>query len=505
MFTDDENRLHYNLDFLEPGQHWMPKFDTRRIERYEFAREEFELTPEDMVEQLFPRGLLSLKDWKSFGPLTKLLGYPRLLTLKTADMVIGEPPLITAQAPDEKGQVKKNENVSEKIKEVINLSQFFTQFKKALFDYSRFGVLLLRVFKCNVSGHALVTAWNPKEWVPVFENDGTFRIKYNVIGWYESPTVLKVQIHDNRDGSYEERTLITDGNGTIASLKSSKKYNRHTGKRLFFAVTNTPTTTNPLGTSDYEIINKLLQKAIERLTAILRVLDEHADPSMTGPSSLLEKDSANGELVFKTSKYYAVNGDEQKPEYLTWEANLDSSFKAFETLMEQMYTLSEMGTAFLGVAKSTGNAISGTAMRFKMISPLSKARRIANDLSQPLREVISSMLFIEGTKIDSKDLNIAWRDSLPKDPRELAELTKCESGSTAIKPLINAIMDNYGIDEATAEEYVQKILEEQKVFVELRRSGNQSNDDTQNNRTKGSIMNPANDQNKGGADNPLKQ
>ena len=173
--------------------------------------------------------------------------------------------------------------------------------------------------------------------------------------------------------------------------------------------------------------------------------------------------------------------------------------------MEQIYTLSEMGTAFLGVAKSTGNAVSGTAMRFKMVSPLAKARRIANDLSQPLKEVISSMLFIEGVKLDSKDINIAWRDSLPKDPRELAELTKCEAGSTAVKPLINAVMDNYNMDEATAESYVRKILEEQQTFADLKRSGNNSDDDTQNNRTKGSVLNPANDQNKGGADNPLKQ
>lgn len=497
MLADEYNRLHFNLDFLEPGNHWMPKADTRRMEKYEFAREEFELTPEDMIEQLFPRGLLNLKDWKEFGPFTKILAYPRLLTLKTADMVIGEPPLLSAQADADYSK-------TELIKEVINLSQFFMHFKKALFDYSRFGVLLLRVYKCEISKRALVTAWNPKEWIPVFENDGTYRIKYNVIGWYESDTILKVQIHNNITGEYEERTLITDGAGNIVSKKGpSKFYNKHTGKRLFFAVNNTPTTTNPLGTSDYEIINKLLQKAIERLTAILRVLDEHADPSMTGPSSLLEKEG--DELVFKTSKYYAVNGNEKDPKYLVWEANLESSFKAFETLMEQIYTLSEMGTAFLGVAKSTGNAVSGTAMRFKMVSPLAKARRIANDLSQPLKEVISSMLFIEGVKLDSKDINVAWRDSLPKDPRELAELTKCEAGSTAVKPLINAVMDNYGMDEATAESYVQKILEEQQTFADLKRSGNNSDDDTQNNRTKGSVLDPANDQNKGGADNPLKQ
>ena len=507
IFGTEGNKLHYDLDFLEPGHHWMPAEDSARMDKYDFAREEFELTPEDMIDQLFPTGVLNLKDWKEFGHSIKLLGYPRLLTLKTADMVIGEPPLIKVQTEkkeESSAQNASSSEITEKIKDIRSTSLFDFYMKQGLFDYSRFGVLLIRVFKDESSGRAKLVAWNPKEWVPVFYNDGTRRIKYNVIGWYESNELLKVQIHDTRDGSYEERSLATDGNGNIIKVISSKNYNKRSGKKLFFAIPNTPTTTNPIGTSDYEIINRLLQKAIERLTAILRVLDEHADPSMVGPSSLLEKDE-KGELVFKTSKYYAVNPEEQKPSYIVWEANLESSFKAFETLCEQIYILSEMGTTFLGAAKSTGNAVSGTAMRFKMISPLEKARRIQNDLSQPVKEIISSMLCIEKIMVDPKDINIAWKDSLPKDPRELAELAKCEAGSTAVKPLLQAIMDNYGIDEATAEEYVQKILEEQQTFADLRRSGNNSDDDTQNNRTKGSTMNPANDQNKGGADNPLKK
>ena len=502
-----QDGLHYDLSFLEPTKPWMPREDTERLNRYEFARESFELTPEDALEQIFPKGLLDLRDWKEFGRSIKLLGFPRLLTLKTADMVIGEPPLIKVQAKEKKVNSKddkKSDEFTERIKEIRNDSLFDFYLKQGLFDYSRFGVLLIRIFKNEVTGKANLVAWNPKEWIPVFYNDGTRRIKYNVIGWYESAEILKVQIHSTEDGSFEERTLVTDGAGTIVTQKGSKRYNTKSGKPLFFAVPNTPTTTSPMGTSDYSIIYSLMQKAIERLMAILRVLDEHADPSMAGPSSLLEK-SDKGDLVFKTSKYYAVGPDEQEPKYIVWEANLDSSFKAFELLCEQIYTLSEMGTAFLGVAKSTGNAVSGTAMRFKMISPLEKARRISNDLTQPIKQIISSMLSIEKIEVAARDINIAWKDSLPKDPRELAELTKTEAGSTAVKPLLQAIMDNYGIDEATAESYVQKILEEQQTFATLKRSGNNSDDDTQNNKTKGSIMNPANDQNKNGADNPLKK
>jgi hypothetical protein len=339
-----ENKLHYDLSFLNANGKWMPKEDKYRLDTYRFMQEQFELTPEDFVRKVIPKGLLDLHDYKNFTHCCKLLAYPRLLTLKTVDMVVGQPPQISAEDKD---------NVTQMIRDIASYSQLFSALKMALIDYSRFGVFLLRVFK-DENNKAQVTSWDPTEWVPVYYADGTNRIHYNCIGWTHK-NVLTVQIHDTQDGSYEERVMDIDDTGTILKITSSKKYNEGTDKRLLFAVTNTPTSTNPLGTSDYEIINGLLQKAIERLTAILRVLDEHADPSLTGPSSLLSKND-QGELVFKTGKYYAVSKDEEKPEYLVWDANLDSSFKAFEELCKQIYILSEMGEAFLGNSGGVGVA-----------------------------------------------------------------------------------------------------------------------------------------------------
>ena len=455
----------------------------------------FELTPEDWLEKCVPDGLLSIIDYEDFIHHIRFLGYPRLLTLKTVDMVLGQPPLIAAQG---------NDTLTEKIKEVRNSSGLNSAMKQALIDYSRFGVFLLRVFKDD-KNKAQVVAWNPKEWVPVFYADGTNRIKYNVIGW-KHENKLTVQIHSTIDGSYEEREYIMDSDRTIGKLVYAKKYNKTSGKCLLFAVINTPTTTNPMGSSDYEIINGLLQKAIQRLKAILRVLDEHADPSMTGPYSLLSQNEKN-ETVFKTSKYYAIGKDEQEPKYLVWDANLDSSFKAFETLCKQIYILSEMGEAFLGASGGTGNVVSGTAMRFKMLSPLEKARRITNEITEPIKEVISSIMSLEGEQIDALDVNIAWRDSLPKDPREVAELARLEAGAPAIKPLDHAIMDNYDLDKETADHYVEDIARFLELFTKCRtKKGEAPNTEDGRShgptssidiRKKGSTMDPASSENRG--------
>lgn len=492
--------VHYNLDFLKPGEHWRPAKDFWRFDRYEFARMEFELTEEDLVNKIFPGGMLIFGDnfgFDKFAECTKILNYPRLLTMKTVDMVMGEPPVVSAQSKD---------NLIDKIKNIKSTSGFISALKQGLIDYSRYGAMLLRVFK-DEKGKSKITAWDPQEWVPVFYDDGTNRIHYNVLGWILDDK-LKVQIHDTEDGSYEERVYEFDENDLlIGKLLSSQKYNA-TKHPLFYAITNTPTTSNPLGTSDYDVINALLQKAIERMLAILRVLDEHADPSMTGPHTLLSK-AENGELVFKTSKYYAVGDEEQKPEYLVWEANLDSSFKALEVLLDQIYILSEMGPAFLGASGGTGNVVSGTAMRYKMISPLEKARRIQNDLTEPLREVISSILSIEGIEVEATKLNIDWKDPLPKDPREIAELSRIESGAAAVKPLLHVIMDNYELDKETAQHYVDEILNTLDKFNKVNakpvesENNNFSNDKRSSGtslndmRRKGSINDPTYDENKG--------
>lgn len=496
MKQTENNSLHYDLDFISEGNTWKPKEDTTRLDNYEFARVQFELTEQDAAQRLLPAGLLDLRDYNDFCSFTRLLSYPRLLTLKTVDMVIGQAPLITANDNDE---------ISEKIKVARAACQFNSAFKQALIDYSRFGVLLLRVFK-DEKNRPQVVAWNPEEWTPVFYPDGTNRIHYNVIAWQHDKEIT-FQIHDTSDGSYEQRVCDIDETGKILKIKASKKFNRSSGKRLLYAVTNTPTTTNPLGTGDYEIINGLLQKAIERLTAILRVLDEHADPSMTGPHSLLEKDD-KGNVVFKSGKYYAIGNEEQKPEYLVWDANLDSSFKAFEELCKQIFILSEMGEAFLGASGGTGNVVSGTAMRFKMISPLEKARRISNDLTETVKEIVSAIMMLTGVSIDASEISIAWRDSLPKDPREVAELARLEAGAPAIKPVIHAIMDNYDMDKKTAEHYVAKIKEDLEAFAKAqvkakqdmatgedgRSHGATGSIDT---RKKGSNMDPASSENRG--------
>lgn len=495
FFEQNRNKLHYDLEFLLPGKNvcWLGEAEKYRLDKYNFARIEFELDPDDAVRNIFPKGLLDLRDYHQFADCSRLLAYPRLLTLKTVDMVMGDPPSFFINDDHEK---------TNKLKDMLIRSNFYEVLRMALIDYSRFGTAVLRVFKCPVTHKASIAAWDPGEWVPVFYPDGTKRIHYNVLGWRESDTTMKIQIHNVEDGSYEERVYRTDDVGTLLEILSATTYSGF-GHPLVYALINTPTSTNPFGQSDYASINALLQKAIERLTAILRVLDEHADPCMTGPHSLLSNNE-NGELVFKTSKYYAVGQDEKEPKYITWDANLDSSFKAFDILCQQIYIMSEMGQAYLGVEGGTGNVVSSSAMRFKMITALDKARRIENAIEDELKDVLKTMLALENTDVDLTQFRVVWKDSLPKDPTSTATLARLEAGVTSVKPLLHVLMDSYNLDEETAKSWIEEIRKQNEFTTPNKTTGNVSETGEVDGRTKSlgsqfrsteSPMNPGNSEN----------
>ena len=97
---------------------------------------------------------------------------------------------------------------------------------------------------------------------------------------------------------------------------------------------------------------------------------------------MLTLNPKTGEYSLKSGKFYAVSPGEEQPKYMTWDGQLTSAFKQLEFLVNQLYILSEMGAAILGGGDGSGTAISGTAMRFKMVNPLAKARRIANSMTR---------------------------------------------------------------------------------------------------------------------------
>ena len=215
-------------------------------------------------------------------------------------------------------------------------------------------------------------------------------------------------------------------------------------------------------------LDSILSEIMVRVGQISCILDKHADPNITGPTSMLSLNKETGEYYLETGKFYAVSAGEEHPEYMTWDGQLTSAFKQLEFLINQLYILSEMGSALLGYnpGESGGQAISGTAFRFKMASPLAKVRRTANSLTVPVRKLFSSLSKTSEGQIPYKNISVFWSDGLPDDPRENVEIAKLASGEEHMMPLETAIMEYFGRSNDEAREWLKMLEAEAKARVE---------------------------------------
>lgn len=464
----------YGLEWLKPDTEFPPQEESNRLHEYKVFSKLFDISDFEFFNKLGNRLIVN---FDQYFDIPLLLGYQRLTTIKLADMVIGAPPSIS---------VNDNDEMTDKISDIRDQTDFDSKLYTALIDYSRYGVTVFRLFNDDEvvdEDRGNFAVWNPEEWFPILKKDGTKRIKEHVLVWrvnFGTPSnpnwYLEVQRHPTKGGYYIEERYAMDGNGaTVKRKMTSKKVDTHGMPCLVQYVANLPSTTNIYGTSDYKIINELVLKATERMRQILHILDKHADPSMTGPTTMLSTNEQTGELEFKASQFYAVSPGEEHPEYMTWDGQLEAAFKALEQLLNQIYIMSEMGEAFFGNTRGNGQAVSGTAMRYKLVSPLEKARRVSNSFTLPLKKLMSGLIYIStGTKMRYQDINIIWEDSLPKDPREVAELTRLQTGAPQVLPLKHALMENYDMDTVDAEHYIEEIRKDQEMWTNIRSPENEA-------------------------------
>jgi hypothetical protein len=467
--------LLYNLEWLKTGELFPPSCEKARIERYiqnaalfdgeHFADTTFR-SPDghanvvgvEMYRKCAARISRVIGNFEDVISFPVLLNYQRLMTLKMADLVCGEYPTITGRDATDNKEIKR----------IRDVTDFDSQLYSCVIDISRYGDAVQRLY-INEDGEKTFTNWDPKEWFPVVAQDGTNRITHHVLCWKENRSTdvyapdwyLHAQIHPTAKklaGTYEYKVFKMDAFGRIGAQLSSTRvatgFDRCAVSSLkSFSVTNTV-----YGYDDYLPIDSLLAEIMTRIGQISVILDKHADPNITGPVSMLTPDPNTGEFKLKTGKFYAVSPGEEQPKYMVWEGHLESAFSQLELLINQLYILSEMGAALLGSQSSGSQAISGTAMRFKMVNPLAKARRIANALTRPVRKLFAAL----SDELEYSEVSVFWADGLPDDPRENIEMVKLATGQAEIMPLEVAIVEYFNRSNEEAIDWMKQI-EERKI------------------------------------------
>lgn len=479
----------YNMNWLKEGEVFPPLEERPRLERYAqnerlfngehffdpvFRQREGGLNPTiDIYNKCAQRISQVVGNFDDVISFPVLLNYQRFVSTKMADLVAGEHPLITG----------KDNAENAKIKWVTDNTNFFEKLYSIVIDLSRYGDCPIRIYKDEFTDYYDFTIWDAGQWFPIVTQDGTYRIAKHCLAWLENVSKesgvddyeLHVQVFDvHKPGSYEQFVYHNGFDKHKIGVQVSQEI-IETGFDICpvfnlrpYAVSGTV-----FGYDDYVPLDAVMSEIIVRVSQISTILDKHADPAMTGPVSMLKKDPQTGEFYLERSKFYGINEDDTPPSYLTWEGQLTAAFDQLEFLINQLYTLSEMGAAITGGVDSSGNAVSGTAMRFKMVNPLAKARRVTNSLTDPMRKMLSVLCSNlpdidedtaepgkgEDTKLPFGHISIQWKDGLPDDPREGIEMAKLASGEVSMIPLENALMTYMGKSQAEAIKLAQRVRE----------------------------------------------
>lgn len=471
-----------NLDWLQMGEQFPPKDrDTQdRFEMYERNRELFD-GEHAKIGGIFEEDLKRLRrvvgNYDEVIDFVTLLNYHKLLSLKVADMIVGEKPIITC------------ENNKDTIEAIEENTLMFQKIYENVIDISRFGNGVFYIYEDGNKGNFDVS--QPRFWIPVVDPMNGKKIVNQVMAWMseeDDKKYLTVQVHykgyfeqykyeliDSNDKKlgkivtdlYGRTLLQTDSSCyTIGNKLSNETVQTGLDDFAIQITSNVVTSDKITGIDDYGDINSLICELMVRVGQVSKILDKHSSPSVNAPSSAAEQDPETGEWMLKMGNvFFRDSNDDPAMEYITWDAQLEANFKQIELLLNQLYVLSEMGATLLGGEDKNGTNASGRALKFKMISPLAKVKRITMMIDPVIKNVIKLVSQLGGENVNNltnEKINILWQDGLPNDALEEAEIIEKRKNSGTLstkKALIR--FDNLTEDEA--EEEVEEINNENSM------------------------------------------
>ncbi len=484
-----------NLQFLDEGMPWPPTSQKPRLDRYKLNKSKF--SNQLNINKESYEYIISLVDDR-FRVISyrMLINLYRKVTWKTADLLFVERP----------NYVAEKESDQATLDEIVSSSKLGSIGYEGAEDVSIYGDAIYTIEiedqeegvgklplestttaeeidtddKANpVQGKAKMGITNPRYWFPVVSERNLKEIKYHVLAWVITRIIsvqgepvekrfLQYQIHTK--GRYEIGEIaITDENklDEKGAFTETVPEIFETGLSDFAVVPTHGVTTSDtiFGIDDYTDLISLIDELQIRLEKIAHVLDKHSDPSMSGPASALTLDKKTGEYSLALGNYFKRDmQDDPDVSYITWDGKLDSSFKEMEIIIDLLSVISEMGAAIFD-SKTTGTReLSGRALKLLYVNPLTKVARIRNNFDDAFKKALalcSEVGYGEQKKMEEKTISIEWKDGLPNDPKELAEIGALRTGGRSTDTISAQIQIQDGLSKDKADAKAEEILAEE--------------------------------------------
>ena len=438
-----------DLKFLNIGEPW-PPIDGHERERLDAYSENDQLR-NGKFEECWPDLVKYLRKGQTQTGLSFVLDYPSLITSRTVDLILGNPPDFDLPVQEDQATGEETENPDEiKVTDLVERVNFYEVLDSLIGNVDSLGDGVLKcILVVNEDGSKQTKILNvhPKHWFPIVKR-GTDEIEYHVLAFkYSSQDgkvekcYLEVEIHNKKD--IEHRLYLLNS----SKIKDrSHKYTSDTiSEQLPWDETGTgikEIETNPIndfliitchnnaedgiyGKSSYKpSLKTILKKLIIRYSLENDVEDIFTKPTFFGPREYAEPDPITKKPTFKPGGYLGVPVSDPHtpppvvPGALVWDAHLADNNVSKESLMSRLFDMSEMSPV-LFAGNLVGMAESGTALRLRLTNTLAKCARIRRKVDGAVRKALNIGLELEGNPV--LGLYIEWKDGLPKIPLEEAQ------------------------------------------------------------------------------------
>lgn len=183
------------------------------------------------------------------------------------------------------------------------------------------------------------------------------------------------------------------------------------------------------GPSDYKDLESLFFALNNRLTKTDNILDKHSDPILAVPPGVIDEE---GKVKKEAIGMFEVDNENpgfNKPEYIVWNANLESAFKEIDKLVDMLFMFSEIAPATMGADKE-GQAESGRALKFKLLSTIRKRNRKISYYDLAIKDMlVTAMELAKAWGVKAGDASpgeierptIQWGDGVINDETEQVE------------------------------------------------------------------------------------
>lgn len=396
-----------------------------------------------------------------------------------ADMLFEEFPKISV----------KNTKGNEFLEALFFANKFRTQAYECALETSYRGDGLWRIRSAD--GKCFVEDINPEVYYPEY-NDGNVReeVKAHVLQWKmklagrltkEGKPVWAIFKEIHRKGEIENQLYEINDQGEFVAGLDVKAYLGvdtivATGVNDFLVVhiPNYRVNSSIFGISDYYDLQSLFFAINNRITKTDNILDKHGDPILAVPPGVLDESGKVRKESFGVIEVDTSEAGGGKPEYIVWDAKLESAFKHIDMLVQHLFLTSETSFAAFGMDKGSGNAQveSGKALKFKLLRTLAKKHRKQLYFDDGLKQLLfTAMEFAKANSLECAGVKmmgkvevpqIEWKDGIVNDDSEQLdqEVIKLDNGLTTTKDAISRLE---GISDKDAEAKVEEIKKEQEA------------------------------------------